>query len=164
MCACAGIERELIEEGSLNVLLSGSTMSSQFNERWNITVTKLSKIRQEHNRLLAVSMQSSNSSSSSTCGENGNDEEGDEWVEQEGCPEDSDFNKCVSVMCYICRVLCCVACCVVQDCIVLLINATRCTCRWSHHSCVRTCDDEVMKLAMADSDGIVSHVLCMIVI
>ena len=129
----------------------GTTLTSEFMTRWHDLVPKLSTLAKEYrkqqqdlikqnqnsllpknNKKLQIEVSSEGgplvevhkNEDANNSNEEGEDEEEEDEddelqiVEQEGCPDDTDFNK------------------------------------WSHHSSVATCDDEVLKIAMADDNTV----------
>jgi hypothetical protein len=103
-------------------------LMSEFLRQWDVFVSKL----------FEVSKRQSNLSHTQT--EMNTSEDAHEYVEQEGCPDESDFNKYAN---YICALMIRYHCCLVLF-------------RWSHHCSLSTVDDDVFKRALMDDDTVCS--------
>ena len=107
----SGLEQEMLSEGLLKRLPPGFTPNGEFLDRWGAIGPTLAALSKDHCRALLSSTKgkgkkitSSSNTKALTQGDNGEEseeEEDQEHVEQEGCPDDTDFNKYVSTTYYI---------------------------------------------------------------
>lgn len=90
----SGIEKELTEESLIRKLFSnGATLSSEFVDRWSDVVPTLTRLGKEYQKSLTASQRSLSDQGSNDDEDDEDASPDDEWVEQEGCPDESDFNK-----------------------------------------------------------------------